>query len=77
MARFSRVRPTQLPSKGFTMALVSMRELLDHPPSTAMAFQLSMFNNLEQVQALMAAADEVGAPVHPNAASGGRSKNNG
>ena len=54
------------------MALVSMRELLDH--ATAHQYGIPAFNvnNLEQVQAVMSAADEVGAPVILQASAGAR-----
>ena len=45
------------------MALVSMRELLDHAAANGYGIPAFNVNNLEQVQAVMAAADEVGAPV--------------
>ena len=43
------------------MALVSMRELLDHAAEQGYGIPAFNVNNLEQVQAVMAAADEVGA----------------
>ena len=45
------------------MALVSMRELLDHAAANGYGIPAFNVNNLEQVQAVMAAADEVGAPL--------------
>ena len=54
------------------MALVSMRELLDHAASNAYGIPAFNVNNLEQVQAVMAAADEVGAPVILQASAGAR-----
>ena len=45
------------------MALVSMRELLDHAAENGYGIPAFNVNNLEQVQAVMTAADEVGAPV--------------
>ena len=42
------------------MALVSMRELLDHAATNGYGIPAFNVNNLEQVQAVMAAADEVG-----------------
>ena len=45
------------------MALVSMRELLDHAAVNGYGIPAFNVNNLEQVQAVMSAADEVGAPV--------------
>jgi len=44
------------------MALVSMRQLLDHAAENGYGIPAFNVNNLEQVQAVMAAADEVGAP---------------
>ena len=54
------------------MALVSMRELLDHAAANAYGIPAFNVNNLEQVQAVMAAADEVGAPVILQASAGAR-----
>ena len=45
------------------MALVSMRELLDHAAANGYGIPAFNVNNLEQVQAVMQAAHEVGAPV--------------
>jgi fructose-bisphosphate aldolase, class II len=54
------------------MALVSMRELLDHAAVNNYGIPAFNVNNLEQVQAVMAAADEVGAPVILQASAGAR-----
>ena len=54
------------------MALVSMRELLDHAAANGYGIPAFNVNNLEQVQAIMAAADEVGAPVILQASAGAR-----
>jgi fructose-bisphosphate aldolase class II len=54
------------------MALVSMRELLDHAAAHGYGIPAFNVNNLEQVQAVMAAADEVGAPVILQASAGAR-----
>ncbi len=54
------------------MALVSMRELLDHAAENGYGIPAFNVNNLEQVQAVMAAADEVGAPVILQACAGAR-----
>ena len=54
------------------MALVSMRELLDHAAVNGYGIPAFNVNNLEQVQAVMAAADEVGAPVILQASAGAR-----
>ncbi len=54
------------------MALVSMRELLDHAAEQGYGIPAFNVNNLEQVQAVMAAADEVGAPVILQASAGAR-----
>ena len=52
------------------MALVSMRELLDHAAANGYGIPAFNVNNLEQVQAVMAAADAVGAPVILQASAG-------
>jgi fructose-bisphosphate aldolase, class II len=54
------------------MALVSMRQLLDHAAEHQYGIPAFNVNNLEQVQAVMAAADEVGAPVILQASAGAR-----
>ena len=54
------------------MALVSMRVLLDHAAANGYGIPAFNVNNLEQVQAVMAAADEVGAPVILQASAGAR-----
>ena len=45
------------------MPLVSMRQLLDHAAEHSYGLPAFNVNNLEQVQAIMMAADEVGSPV--------------
>jgi fructose-bisphosphate aldolase, class II len=54
------------------MALVSMRELLDHAAANGYGIPAFNVNNLEQVQAVMQAANEVGAPVILQASAGAR-----
>ena len=54
------------------MALVSMRELLDHAATNGYGLPAFNVNNLEQVQAVMSAADETGAPVILQASAGAR-----
>jgi len=54
------------------MALVSMRELLDHAAAHGYGIPAFNVNNLEQVQAVMEAAKEVGAPVILQASAGAR-----
>ncbi|HEV6965691.1 MULTISPECIES: class II fructose-bisphosphate aldolase [Roseateles] len=54
------------------MSLVSMRQLLDHAAENGYGIPAFNVNNLEQVQAVMAAADEVGAPVILQASAGAR-----
>ncbi|MBS0407291.1 MAG: fructose-bisphosphate aldolase class II [Proteobacteria bacterium] len=54
------------------MPLVSMRELLDHAAEHNYGIPAFNVNNLEQVQAVMSAADEVGAPVILQASAGAR-----
>ena len=56
----------------FTMALVSMRELLDHAAANGYGIPAFNVNNLEQVQAIMEAAKETGAPVIMQASAGAR-----
>ena len=54
------------------MALVSMRQLLDHAAENGYAIPAFNVNNLEQVHAVMAAADEAGAPVILQGSAGAR-----
>lgn len=54
------------------MPLVSMRQLLDHAAENNYGLPAFNVNNLEQVQAIMAAADEVGSPVIMQASAGAR-----
>ena len=49
-----------------------MRQLLDHAAENGYGIPAFNVNNLEQVQAIMAAADEVGAPVIMQASAGAR-----
>jgi fructose-bisphosphate aldolase, class II len=54
------------------MALVSMRQLLDHAAEHGYGLPAFNVNNLEQVQAIMAAASETGSPVIMQASAGAR-----
>jgi fructose-bisphosphate aldolase class II len=54
------------------MPLVSMRQLLDHAAEQRYGIPAFNVNNLEQVQAIMAAASEVDAPVIMQASAGAR-----
>jgi fructose-bisphosphate aldolase, class II len=54
------------------MPLVSMRQLLDHSAEHGYGIPAFNVNNLEQVQAVMTAAEEVGAPVILQASAGAR-----
>ncbi|NUP84223.1 MAG: fructose-bisphosphate aldolase class II [Burkholderiaceae bacterium] len=54
------------------MPLVSMRQLLDHAAENGYGIPAFNVNNLEQVQAVMAAAAEVDAPVILQASAGAR-----
>jgi fructose-bisphosphate aldolase class II len=54
------------------MPLVSMRQLLDHAAENGYGIPAFNVNNLEQVQAVMTAATEVGAPVILQASAGAR-----
>jgi len=54
------------------MALVSMRQLLDHAADHGYGVPAFNVNNLEQVQAIMEAAQEVNAPVIMQASAGAR-----
>jgi fructose-bisphosphate aldolase, class II len=54
------------------MPLVSMRQLLDHAAENGYGIPAFNVNNLEQVQAVMSAAQEAGAPVILQASAGAR-----
>ena len=54
------------------MALVSMRQLLDHAAENGYGIPAFNVNNLEQVQAIMQAADETDSPVIMQASAGAR-----
>lgn len=54
------------------MALVSMRQLLDHAAEHGYGIPAFNVNNLEQVQAIMQAADKTDSPVIMQASAGAR-----
>jgi fructose-bisphosphate aldolase class II len=54
------------------MALVSLRQLLDHAAENTYGIPAFNVNNLEQIQAIMVAADELNAPVIMQASAGAR-----
>ncbi len=55
------------------MALVSMRQLLDHAAEHGYGIPAFNVNNLEQIQAIMQAADETDSPVIMQGSAGARS----
>jgi fructose-bisphosphate aldolase class II len=54
------------------MALISLRQMLDHAAEHRYGVPAFNVNNLEQVQAIMEAAADVGAPVIMQASAGAR-----
>ena len=54
------------------MPLVSMRQLLDHAAENGYGLPAFNVNNLEQVQAIMEAANDVNSPVIMQASAGAR-----
>ena len=54
------------------MALVSLRQLLDHAAENGYGLPAFNVNNLEQVQAIMEAANETQSPVILQASAGAR-----
>ncbi|QMT33333.1 fructose-bisphosphate aldolase class II [Conchiformibius steedae DSM 2580] len=54
------------------MALVSMRQLLDHAAENGYGLPAFNVNNLEQMRAIMEAANEVNSPVIVQASAGAR-----
>ncbi|OIO73181.1 MAG: fructose-bisphosphate aldolase class II [Zetaproteobacteria bacterium CG_4_9_14_3_um_filter_49_83] len=55
------------------MALISLRQLLDHAAENSYGMPAFNVNNLEQVQAIMEAANEVNSPVIMQGSAGARS----
>ncbi|PZP59597.1 MAG: fructose-bisphosphate aldolase class II [Azospira oryzae] len=54
------------------MALISLRQLLDHAAEHGYGVPAFNINNLEQIQAIMQAADETDSPVIMQASAGAR-----
>ena len=54
------------------MALVSLRQLLDHAAENGYGLPAFNVNNLEQIQAIMQAADECNSPVIMQGSAGAR-----
>lgn len=54
------------------MALISLRQLLDHAAEHTYGVPAFNVNNLEQVRAIMEAADETNSPVILQASAGAR-----
>jgi fructose-bisphosphate aldolase, class II len=54
------------------MALVSMRQLLDHAAENGYGVPAFNVNNMEQIRAIMEAADECGSPVILQGSAGAR-----
>ncbi|MDP2869511.1 class II fructose-bisphosphate aldolase [Methyloversatilis sp.] len=54
------------------MAMISLRQLLDHAAENAYGVPAFNINNLEQIQAIMQAAQKVNAPVILQASAGAR-----
>lgn len=55
------------------MPLVSLRQLLDHAAENSYGLPAFNVNNMEQIHAIMQAADEVGSPVILQGSAGARS----
>jgi len=55
------------------MSLISMRQLLDHAAENGYGLPAFNVNNMEQVHAIMQAADEVSSPVIMQGSAGARS----
>ena len=54
------------------MALISLRQLLDHAAEHGYGVPAFNVNNLEQIRAIMEAADEANSPVILQASAGAR-----
>src|ERR1700760_2341884 len=57
---------------GTNMAMISLRQLLDHAAEHRYGVPAFNINNMEQVQAIMQAADETDSPVILQASAGAR-----
>ena len=55
------------------MALISMRQLLDHAAENGYGMPAFNVNNMEQVHSIMQAADECNSPVIMQGSAGARS----
>jgi len=55
------------------MALISLRQLLDHAAENDYGMPAFNVNNMEQVHAIMQAADEANSPVIMQGSAGARS----
>src|ERR1700733_746557 len=55
-----------------TLARISLRQLLDHAAEHSYGVPAFNINNMEQVQAIMQAADETDSPVILQASAGAR-----
>jgi hypothetical protein len=65
------LRPTST-KEDHWMALVSMRQLLDHAAEYGYGLPAFNVNNMEQIQAIMQAADECDSPVILQGSAGAR-----
>ena len=65
----SSARPT---IKDYKMALISLKQLLDHAAEHSYGLPAFNVNNMEQIQAIMQAAGQVGSPVIMQASAGAR-----
>ena len=54
------------------MALISLRQLLDHAGEHNYGVPAFSVNNLEQMRAIMLAADEMNSPVNVQESAGAR-----
>ena len=59
------------------MALISMRQLLDHAAEHGYGVPAFNVNNLEQMRAIMEAADQTNSPVIVQASAGARRRSRG
>jgi fructose-bisphosphate aldolase, class II len=65
-------RLSKLTSESLSMALISLRQLLDHAAEHSYGVPAFNVNNLEQIQAIMGAAQACDAPVILQASAGAR-----
>src|SRR5690554_7017494 len=68
----NRIQPLKSQRRRQPMALISLRQLLDHAAEHGYGVPAFNVNNLEQMRAIMEAADKTDSPVIVQASAGAR-----